>query len=298
MGVTRDITERKQAEDMIRESEERYRTLFNNAQDGIALADAETSLLVDCNQVLCRMVERNKQELVGQAQNILHPSQDLISGLSPTFLKHQIDNPGQALEDRLMTRGGRFIPVEIRAAKIRLNNRNFLLGIFRDITDRKRAEEKLRESEKQYRLLADNIQDVVFLMDMNLNYIYISPSVKLLRGYEPEEAMKHTPAETLTPSSLDLAMGILSEILEMEKSEQRELNISRTAEFEMTRKDGTTVWVEIKASIVRDENKQAVGIMGVTRDITERRWRRSNFNKCLKTSRKQLARLYRSRCPP
>ena len=66
-------------------------------------------------------------------------------------------------------------------------------------------------------------------MDMNLNYTYISPSVKLLRGYEPEEAMKHTPAETLTPSSMDLAIGILSEILEMEKSEQRNLNISRTA---------------------------------------------------------------------
>ena len=75
---------------------------------------------------------------------------------------------------------------------------HFLLyGALVDITEHKRAEEALKESANKYRLLADNMRDVVFFMDMNLNYTYISPSVKLLRGYEPEEAMKHTPAETV-----------------------------------------------------------------------------------------------------
>ena len=149
--------------------------------------------------------------------------------------------------------------------------KNRFCVVFEDITEHKRADEALKESEKKYRLLAENIQDVVFVMDMNLNYTYLSPSVKLLRGYEPEEAMKHTPAETVTPSSMDLAIRILSEMLEIEKSEHREINISRTAQLEMSRKDGTTVWVETKAFFVRDENQRAVGIMGVTRDITERK---------------------------
>ena len=135
----------------------------------------------------------------------------------------------------------------------------------------KQAEEDLKESENKYRLLADNIHDVVFVMDMNLNYTYISPSVKILRGYEPEEAMKHTPAETLTPSSIDFAMKALSEIMEIEKSKHRDINISRTFQWEMSRKDGTTVWVETKASFIRDKNQRAIGIMGVTRDITERK---------------------------
>ena len=64
-----------------------------------------------------------------------------------------------------------------------------LYGALVDITERKRAEEMLKENENKYRLLANNIHDVVFVMDMNLNYTYISPSVKLLRGYEPEEAI-------------------------------------------------------------------------------------------------------------
>ncbi len=155
---------------------------------------------------------------------------------------------------------------------------------------RKQAQEALLESENKYRLLADNIHDVVFFMDMNLNYTYISPSVKLLRGYEPEEAMKHTPAETLTPSSLNLAIGILSEILEVEKSEQRELNITRTAQLEMNRKDGTTVWVETKASIVRDENQRPVGIMGVTRDIAARKQAESQREAALEALRESEAR--------
>ena len=62
----------------------------------------------------------------------------------------------------------------------------------------------MKESENKYRLLADNVHDVIFVLDMNLNYTYVSPSVKTLRGYEPEEVMKQSPSKTLTPSSWDL----------------------------------------------------------------------------------------------
>ena len=123
---------------------------------------------------------------------------------------------------------------------------------------------------------------------MNLKYTYVSPSVKILRGYEPEEVMKQSPSKTLTPSSWDLATKTLSEFMELEKTEHREINISPTLQLEMMRKDGTTVWTEVKFSVIRDENQQPVGILGVTRDITERKQAEMELQKTLESLRKAV----------
>ncbi len=134
-----------------------------------------------------------------------------------------------------------------------------------------RSKAAIELSENKYRMLADNINDVIFVLDMNLKYTYISPSVKTLRGYEPEEVLKQSSIETMTPSSRDLVIMTLWEVMELEKSEHRDISISRTLQLEVKRKDGTTVWTEMKFSFIRDEDQKPVGIMGVTRDITERR---------------------------
>jgi PAS domain S-box-containing protein len=105
---------------------------------------------------------------------------------------------------------------------------------------------------------------------MNFNYTYVSPSTKILRGYEPEEVMKQPPSKALTPSSWDLVTKTIAEAMELEK-EHREINISRTLQLEIRRKDGTIVWTEVNVSFIRNENQQPVGILGVIRDITERK---------------------------
>ncbi|MCX5821671.1 MAG: PAS domain S-box protein [Deltaproteobacteria bacterium] len=136
--------------------------------------------------------------------------------------------------------------------------------------DRKRAEEALRESEAQYRLLADHMKDQVWLMDLNLKPIYISPSVEKLRGYTSEEIAQLPLDKHLTATSLRSAMEFFS--IEMPKAMADPTYIlTRSLELEFYRKDGSTLWVENTFSLIRDENGKPLSLLGVGRDITERK---------------------------
>lgn len=138
--------ELRETEQSLRRSEDRYRTLFNEAHDGIALADRETGELLDCNEALCRLVGRTKQELIGLSQAILHPEQILNKGNTEGFRLHSAAAQGLVTEETLLSKQGRLIPVDVRTARAMIGGRDCLLGIFRDITDRKQAERSLRET--------------------------------------------------------------------------------------------------------------------------------------------------------
>lgn len=137
----------------------------------------------------------------------------------------------------------------------------------------------LIQSEAKYRLLAENSGDVIFVLNLNLKCTYISPSVKTLRGFEPEEALKLKLDKVLTPDSHIKYRNIIAEIIaENKKNPGSPLN-QKTVELEMFKKDKTTVWVEVKVTLILNENNAPVGILGVSRDITSRRIIRSQLRK-------------------
>jgi len=127
--------------------------------------------------------------------------------------------------------------------------------------------ERLRESESRYQLLAENVTDVIFVYDLDLRPIYVSPSVTRLRGYSVEEAMAQRFEDHLAPASAALARKTLAEVL----ATPRDGRESRTLELEVTRGDGSIVWTETHVSLLRDAHGRPNGIIGVARDITERK---------------------------
>lgn len=137
--------------------------------------------------------------------------------------------------------------------------------VLRDITDRKRVERA-----EKYRLLAENVRDVIWTMDMNLQFTYMSPSVKHLRGYTAEEVMAQSLDEVLTPSSLKVATDLFAEELGS-KERHIDVNTTKTLELEHKCKDGSTVWAEVKMTGFFDAHGNLTGILGVSRDISERK---------------------------
>jgi PAS domain S-box-containing protein len=144
-------------------------------------------------------------------------------------------------------------------------------GFNTDITDRRQMEETLRESEERYRRIADNVADVVWVSDLNLNITYVSPSVERMVGESVDAHVKRAIEEKLPPDSLNQISLLFLEELEKEKDPRSDKDRTRLIEVEHYRADGTTLWVAMNVSFVRDENGNAVGFQGVTRDITDRR---------------------------
>jgi PAS domain S-box-containing protein len=268
-NLQRDIIERKRVEEALRESEEKFRVLADSTPAAVMLYQDDRWIYANkAAEIICGYSE--KELLSMNFWNIVHPD------FKPLIQEHgrmrqQGNETTIRYEFKIITKDGTQKWVDLSGASTMLQGRPAGIITVLDVTDRKKAEETLKESENKYRLLADNVHDVIFVLDMNLNYTYVSPSTKFLRGYEPDEVMKQPPSKALTPSSWDLVKKTIADAVELGKTEHREINIFPPLELEMIRKDGTTIFTEVKASVIRDENRKPVGILGVTRDISERK---------------------------
>jgi PAS domain S-box-containing protein len=261
-----DITERNRLEGLLIDSELQYRRLFEMASDGIMLLEKGEGKITHANPAAEKLLGYTEKESLGNKLQDIGVSLDLddFQTTMQNLNKTGIINYRNV---KVETKSGKHIDTEIylvdRAKLVQCN--------IRDITERKLAKKALRESEAKYRWLLDNMADVITVMDMNLRFTYVSPSIMRMRGYTAEEATAQTFEQVMTPESLQIIAKVFEEEMKLEASGTADPGRSRILDLDEYRKDGSIVCMENHLSFLRDEAQKAVGIISLTRDITERK---------------------------
>jgi PAS domain S-box-containing protein len=171
---------------------------------------------------------------------------------------------------------GGALPIEVSATTTVIDGELATIAFLRDISERKRMEDTLLEKERIHHLLIENLSDVICSMDLNLHCDYVSPSATSMFGFTVEEAISRSGSgsmrDSMSPASLAIANNAVRELL-ASNDLQDERPASATLELEIEHKDGHSVWTETTLRLVREPGGRATGLVGVVRDITERRAR-------------------------
>lgn len=142
-----------------------------------------------------------------------------------------------------------------------------LIGLLHDVTSRVKAEELLAIREKQYRLLAENVWDVIWTIDLEGRFTYVSPSISRLQGYTPEEVLYQNMLDIVAPDFHQTVVKHFQQLLSGGQINSQE----RMLEFQLVHRNGTLLWIEASANLLRDDNGEVMGLLGVSREITERK---------------------------
>jgi len=255
-------TERKRAEEALKESEERYRTLVDNSLTGIYVRRAEK--IEFANKRLAEMLGYSLEELKEMPfLDFLHP-EDRETARERAAARMSGLGSEAYHQYRAVTKNGDILHVEMFGVPIEYRGKPAILGHVHDITERKKIGKALREREEQYRILFETVGDVVYSMDRDFRVLSVSPSVEAFLGYRPDEIIGRKLAELdlLAPEFLEKAFADVSRVMAGEQF--------APSEYEFIAKDGTRKLAEVRAASLY-EGDEAVAIIAVIRDITEHR---------------------------
>lgn len=252
------------SEEELQESEERYRMMAAATFEGIVIHKG--GQILDVNERICEMSGYSKEELTGSNfLEILHPDSHEV------VMRHIQSGSESPYEIFTLAKDGSSLELEVQSKEVPYKGKLARVAAIRDIQERKRQEEALRRSEEHLRLVTESLNDVIWTMDLDLRYTYVSPSVERQRGFTPEEFLEQSIQEVMTPASLEKVLEVVSTVLKPILAGEADPHVNVTLELEMYRKDGSIVLTEMSISLLLDEDDRPTGILGLTRDISERR---------------------------
>jgi PAS domain S-box-containing protein len=262
--TARDITERKQAEAALHESEKRFRAIFENAAIGIGLSNMEGHL-IRSNPAMQGMLGYSQEELRRMVfTDFTHPDD---RGLDWNLFRELVENRRESYqrEKRYIRKDGSLIWVRLTVSLVYGNagEPQFAVGMVEDITTRKQAEEALQRSEEYFRALIENASDIITILSAEGIIMYESPAFERVFGYAPEEVIGRDAAEFVHPEDLAKVRNAFARRIQKPGS-------TASVEFRFLHKDGSWRVLESIGKNMLD-NPAVKGIISNSRDVTERK---------------------------
>ena len=262
----RDMTERKNVEQALRNSEERFRATFQNAGIGMVVADL-AGHCVQCNSALVKMLGYSEAELGSMHfTNFTHlDDRALDRGLFEELLAGKRQK--YEIEKRYITKDGRVVWGCLTASLLQDNQGvpEYALGMVQNITERKQAEQALQNSEEKFRQLAENIHEVFWMMSPAGNEIlYVSPAYEQVWGRSRDNLYQNPIAwaEAIHPDDLERARLLSARQRQGENIE---------SEYRIRTPDEKEKWILDRAFPIRDQSGQLIRVVGIAEEITERK---------------------------
>ena len=261
-----DVTENKKAEEALRESEEKYRTILENIEDGYFEVDLAGNFTL-VNDSLCRIAGYPREALLAM-NNRDYASAETAKEMYQIFNRtYRTGEPAKMVDYEIFRKDGspRILEMSASLMKDSTGDPIGFRGVVRDVTERKRAEEALRESEERFREMAENLREVFWMFDwVKQKVIYVSPAYKEIWGRSIEDLYNSYEewSKSIHPDDTEYARESFVKIVETGGGEPRE--------YRIVRPDGTVRWISDRGFAIQGKDGRVQRIAGIAEDITER----------------------------
>lgn len=256
------VKDRNQLIGNLIQSEERYRALTDQSLTGIFIH--HDGVLAYVNDCLSQMMNYSTEEMIGKKfWDFVHP-EDRKMVEEREMARARGVNHSTNYEFRALQKSGELLWLETFATIINYNGQKACMGNVINLTSKKQAEEALGESEEKYRTVLESIEDGYYEVDMDGNITFLNSSMCNILGYSKDELIGMQHRQVMDAETAEKIYQALKEIYQSGKT-------TKTINFELIRKDGSEIFVESLASLIRDSNNQAIGFRGIARDVTERK---------------------------
>jgi len=264
IGSIEDITEQKIAEQKLLESEKRYRLLSENSGDIIALANAERKLVYISPSVY-EVLGFKPEELIGtRVIDLIHPDDKEEVKAKGDFVRGAREVSRTVIRMRKKDGSYTWVESQVKPFVDEYSKEHLVQASIRDVNERKLLEEKLKESEKIYRLLSENSYDIISLADPERKFEYVSPAVREILGYEPEELIGISVLDLVHPDDVERV-----------KDQGADLRAGKVLitriHMRMRKKNGEYTWVESQIKLFTEPKGHKQLVHAAIRDINDRK---------------------------